>query len=732
MEVVEILGQPNITLEQIVTTLAAVSAFLPVTVCTGYVAAWVTDFYGFRHRSVTERLFWSVPLSLAVSTIGFVLIGRFLSLGSAAAIAILSLVSCIALFVFESVKLRREGSQWSWGIQPFGVTMLLLSVVWIAFVVLSVIDFQSGEKLFMSLTFYDIGARVNWANSVLRTGVPPANPHYFYLHPANLRYYYFWLVDCAVVAKFSSLPMRSVVNAGCIWSGFLLEALTGLYLKHFLNAGARLRRQFLIAALLPAVGGFALLIYFGNMILMHIPPPGDVWYAGQITDLVNFPLFYPHHLASLVCCMFALLLAWLNREARKRDRIASVIFISLALASSFGLSIYVAFAFFLVMVCWAGWQVVFKREWRAPAALFAGGVLAGLLLIPYLQERTHTASKLAGSGPGGGSPFRLSVHETIPPGWLVHSALLRGLDETHPRAARAIAKLILMPPGFALELGVYCIVLLVFLVPAWRGRRPLTPAQQTLIFMAIATFPFMSFIRSSVINVNDFGIHSALFIQFPLLLLLSELLLVWKLEKTDRKKLESKDGFRAPDHSPRWLRPLITAAILIGILSTSWRVLVLRFILPIASLNASHASNPQVAELPHKAYIAYLGYRELDKRIPKQAVVQFNPWGDWLFWKNIDLVNTDHQVATVGSGLWCGAELGGDPSGCPALLKAIDPLFQDADANAEQARAACETYGVDYLVATIYDPQWKDRKSWAWTLPEVVADPEFRAVDCHE
>src|SRR5262249_48095039 len=160
-----------------------------------------------------------------------------------------------------------------------------------------------------------------------------------------------------------------------------------------------LRRQFLLAALLPAVGSFALCIYFWNMIVLHIPPPGDVWYAGQIADLVNFFLFYPHHLAGMVCCMFALLLAWIAPQSG-RDRFWSLIFIGLALASSFGLSVYVAFAFFLVMLCWAACKLL-KRQWRVPALLFAGGVLAAVLLAPYLYEITHGASKMASTSATG-------------------------------------------------------------------------------------------------------------------------------------------------------------------------------------------------------------------------------------------------------------------------------------------------------------------------------------------
>jgi hypothetical protein len=45
-------------------------------------------------------------------------------------------------------------------------------------------------------------------------------------------------------------------------------------------------------------------------------------------------------------------------------------------------------------------------------------------------------------------------------------------------------------------------------------------------------------------------------------------------------------------------------------------------------------------------------------------------------------------------------------------------------------RATCLEFGVQYLVATVYDTAWKHRDGWVWTLPVVVADPEFRALDC--
>jgi len=60
----------------------------------------------------------------------------------------------------------------------------------------------------------------------------------------------------------------------------------------------------------------------------------------------------------------------------------------------------------------------------------------------------------------------------------------------------------------------------------------------------------------------------------------------------------------------------------------------------------------------------------------------------------------------------------------------IDALFSGA--NAEQARATCREFGIHYLVARIYDPAWQDKQSWVWKLDPIVANEEFRALDCRE
>jgi hypothetical protein len=136
--------------------------------------------------------------------------------------------------------------------------------------------------------------------------------------------------------------------------------------------------------------------------------------------------------------------------------------------------------------------------------------------------------------------------------------------------------------------------------------------------------------------------------------------------------------------------------------------------------------------MSQKAYIYSAGYAQLDAAISHSAVVQFNPENQD---KDrvamiVNMLNIDHQTAIAGDKGGCGSELGGDPSGCPTMASAIDPLFHGG--SPDQARAVCRRFGIQYLVVSIYDPAWNDGQGWVWTLKPVVSDRDFRALECDQ
>lgn len=706
-------------------SLLAIPAFLPATLCTGYLAAWFTNLHDFRHRSLVDRLFWSVPLSVAVSTIASVLIGKAFSLEVVVMFFLGSTVLFLATVGSERLRLSRSGRNWVLGWSPLGGKALTLGVIWIVLAVLSLIDLQSDHQLFMSLTIFDHASRVNWTESILRTGVPPANPLYFYEQSANMRYYYFWNVICAAVARMSHLPVRAVYVASCVWGGFILAALIGLYLKHFLAVGIRLRKQFLIANSLLMVSGFSSVVVIWKTIYRNGGLPGapQIWAVAQLNSWYDSLLFVPHHISSMVCCMFAFLLAWLDRRSGVRGGIAGAVFIAAALASSFGLSIYVAFGFFLSMLVWALWQIALEHVFRPALLLAVGGAGAVFLLLPYLSELRHGSS-----GMHGGSMFGFAVRETFSPDGILVSSLMQHFAQSHPWAALSLCRLVLLLPGIAIELGVFLIAFFIYLVPAWRVRRPLTPPQKSLVFIAVSALLVSSFIRSNILDINDFGVRSALFLQFATLLMASELITAWKSDGREPGVSHAAPG--SPYKSPSWLRVGVRLALVLGTITTIHQALIFRFTIPIA-LAVTHmrpVKDPVAANIAHNTYISAIGYAQLDASIPPNAIVQPNPASSNAFWSLVDEVYVDRQRAIAGDKPWCGAELGGDPSGCQPMATAIDSLFNGA--TEEQARATCREYKISYLVSRIYDPAWQDKQSWVWTLRPVVSNPEFRALDC--
>jgi hypothetical protein len=667
-----------------------------------------------------------VPLSLAVSTIACVLIGKFLSLTAVVIFLLAAAALWLATIGREGLLLRRAGKKWNIGWRPLGGTAMILAIVWIVVAVLSLVDLESSHHLFMNVAVLDQCFRVDWTESVLRTGVPPANPLYLYNHPAVMRNYYFWYVICAAVAKLSHLPVRSVFVASSVWAGLFLAALNGLFLKHFLEAGVQLRRQFLRSVLLLAVTGLDICVILWNLFYLHHPPPFDfeAWSQDPILSWLDTLFWSPNHIVSLVCCMFAFLLAWMAGKDGGQKRTASVALIALALASAFGLSIYVTFAFFLVMLVWAFWQIAIERTPRPALLLAAGGAGAIPLLIPYLRELTHTDSKMQ-----GGAPFAFAVRKTFSADGLLSSSLFHPFATAHPHAALNLAKLLLLAPGYTIELGFYLVILLIYLVPAWRGRTPLSPAQRSLLVIAAATVPFMSLMRSSVLTLNDFGFRSALLLQFPLLLLGSEAITRWSLE--DLNSTSSATSASLRQSTPHWLRSIAALALIAGAVGTLSQALWFRFIVPLVEVG--HMRAPQdgdAGNLSHNAWFSAIGYAQLNAAIPSDAVVQFSPLHADAYWISADLLGVGHQTAIISDQGGCGSELGGDPGGCTPMAAAIDSLYNGA--SAEQARATCHQYGIQYLVARVYDPVWKDKNSWAWTLGPVVADDEFRALDCRQ
>jgi len=655
--------------------------FALVLVGPGYVTGWVTDILGFRGRTLAEQMIWSLPLSLCVMTLMAVFVGKYGSLNAACWVAALLTIAAVGLG-------WRHGAAAKWSLQRLTAGVM---VAWVLFVVMELVDFGFGNKLYMSTTVFDHSVRTAFVEAVVRTGVPPHNPLYWTTvggvgHAAPMRYYYFWYVLCAMVVKLGHVTARQSMIASCVWAGFAVAAAIALYCQHFL--GVARRRLIGVAIALLTVTGLDLLVVVANLLRGQAMDPDMEWWSmTQVTSWMDTLLWVPHHAAGLVCCLFGFLLVWMSRERGRGQRLVCGVVAGLGFASAFGISTYIAVGFAMVMVAWLV-RALLRDRVRA-AVLLLAGVTASLVLVPYLRELRQAGPNAAGKT----HLFALGVRPMIDPGMVADDP-----------AAKGMAVVALLGPGYFVELGFFALVLAV----AWRRRRSLGEAERTAVFLTLWGLVVATFVRSTVIGTNDFGIRSMLIPQFFLLLLGAMLVGgEWAMPRL-------------------WVKRVMAGALAVGVAGTMYQAVALRIYLPIEE----KLGRAEYAGLAERNMTLRVAFDQMDLAIAKDAVVQYDTRVPGEFFTYSQLINVGRQ--TVNGVPECDTAFGGEQEACAGITIALDRIFAESDGEmgADEARAACGELAAGYLIATRWDGVWATKSSWVWGLPAKVATPEVRIVEC--
>ena len=683
-------------------------AFALVLVGPGYLLGWAMDLLEFRKRALGERIVWSVPLSFGFTTMVAVMVSKYGSLGMAC--WVLAGMGTVAAGLIGVEVLRGDRLRVGWA----GV---VVGAVFALFVVGELVDIGFGNKLYMSVTVYDNALRTAFVDAVVRTGVPPGNPLYWTVsatgvgNAAPMRYYYFWYVVCGLVVKIAGVSARQAMIASCVWSGFGLATVIALYCKYFLrpadSVAAGRRRIWITVGLLAVTGLDIIPVIVAYLQGAPTDPDMEWWSQGQVTSWLDTILWVPHHLASLVCCVFGFLLVWMAASRGWRQRVLCGFVAGIGFAASLGISTYVSAAFAMVMVPWLMWSLGWKEGRSRCPALVVAGLVAVLLLLPFLNE-------LRAAGPttdGQTSPFGLSMRRMIDPDLIATLPGLKQMRRWDPDVEERAALLLLMPPGYAAELGFYAVVLILVL---WRVRELEGDAERTALFLMLGGLFVSSFVRSTVISLNDFGVRAALVPQFFLLLLAGLLL----------------DGtIKVSRRSVKWA---LGATMAVGLLGTVYQAVLLRLYLPVEdrlerqNLGGLAERNMALREVLH----------DLDARSPKMAVVQYGTQQPSVFFNFAQLLNTPRQTANGVPE--CDVAFGGDPRPCEGIKAELARLYLEPAGyvagvkveDASEARESCRRVGVGELVATKWDPVWRAREGWVWTLPAIAATDNVRVVGC--
>ena len=682
--------------------------FALVLVGPGYLLGWATDLLEFRKRQLGERIVWSVPLSFGFTTVVAVMVSKYGSLGMAC--WVLAGMGMVAAGLIGAEALRGGRLRMGW----VGV---VVGVVFALFVVGELVDIGFGNKLYMSVTVYDNALRTAFVDAVVRTGVPPGNPLYWTVsetgvgHAAPMRYYYFWYVVCGLVVKFAGVSARQAMIGSCVWSGFGLAAVIALYCRYFLrpadSVAAERRRIWISVGLLAVTGLDIIPVIVGYLRGMPTDPDMEWWSLGQVTSWLDTILWVPHHLAALVCCVFGFLLVWMAASGGWRQRVLCGIVAGIGFAASFGLSTYVSAAFAMVMVSWLMWSLGWKEGRSRCPALVIAGVVALVLLVPYLRELRAAGP----TGEGKTTPFAFSARRMIDPDSLSDLPGFKQMRRWHLAAEDEAAVLLLMVPGYIAELGFFALVLGIV---GFRLRQLDGDTERTAVFLVFNGLLVSSFVRSTVIGTNDFGIRSMLVPQFFLLLLGGVLL----------------DGtIKVSRRSVRWA---LGVTLAVGLVGTVYQAGLLRLYLPVEdrlqrqNLGGLAERNMALREVLH----------DLDVRSPRMAVVQYDTQQPSAFFNFAQLLNTPRQTANGVPG--CAVVFGGDRGPCEGIKAELARLYLEPGGyvagtkveDASEARESCRRLGVGELVATKWDPVWRAKEGWVWTLPAIAATESVRVVGC--
>ncbi len=671
----------------------------------GYLLAATFNLFGFRVRNPLEQSAWAVALSFAISPIVAVLMARITSIGVVAVLFQAAAAVTLVLFLAGRPlrKLRMDRNL---------CALALFLAFAVAILVASLVDIQRGDKLFLSVSVLDQAYRVAFINGIAHSGIPPGNPLY---HPgvgAPLRYYYFWYALCAVCMKIAHASARQALMASSCWVGIGLVAVISLYARHFLQVTVRLYRFILVAVLLLTVTGLDILPVFYNIVINH-DFAGDLewWSADQITSWFDSMIWVPNHVAALLACLVAFLLLWCCKTApARRDRIPATLLAGFAAASAFGLSIYVAAGFALLMLLWLADLLLRQRDASAAGRAAATPALASLLLLPYLRDLLATSSSTGhGARAGVGHLFQFGVRKMIDSDLIAAMPVFAEIRSRHPVLLDQALRLLLLLPGYALELGFFGLVLIL----AIRNRRSLQPPFELALWFSVAGLVLVSLVRSAVIGNNDFGYRAALIPSFFLLILAA-----------DRMTSAA---------SRSWLAILL----IVGLAGTAFQALMLRIYVPLHVT----ARMSGFDGLPEAAYAARTEYAAISDRIPADAILQPDLADPGSYFSVINMLYSERAMATDGA-QDCGAVFGGDPALCANTQAIVHKLFAAPAPSGEVARNLCHSAGIGYLAVSGRDPAWRNATGWVWTLPAVTggtnwhspedasANATFRVVQC--
>lgn len=680
----------NYTLQDIAGTLLAFVLFPLVFVFPGYVIGWALDLFEFRKRLPSVQFVMGIALSNALSPILLFLAYR-LGTPRLALLCVFAFAATGLTLLAASFRVKRPAPAPE--LRRYQRLAIGMSVLWMAFIVLLLVDIQVGDRLYFSGASYDLTTRVAVVDAITRTGVPPVNPGYYPGHPVPLTFlYYFWYILASVIDAAGGIYVTAyhAMIASIAWCGIALAATLAVYLRlRSHQTSAQIWRRSLLAAQFIAVGGLdfpivlALLVEF-KLIFNVLPFQGRIegWNM-PIMSWMNALAWVPHHLAGALACLTGMMIFIHYRAADLKRQIIAWTLVGLCFASAFGLSVWTLFVFGIFWLVWAVYRLIREQDRRALWGMAAAGFLALVFILPFLLD--IAGGSIAGTGKSG-----------FPIAFYVRPFTVSAFLDSWPPRVVDLVSLFFLPVSYLIELGVYFLVGAIWMQRLRAGYFRDNPYQVPELLLIITSLVVLSFVASRLIAINDLGIRGWLPMQV--------ILIVWATDLvSSRKQVQplSLSSFPQSIGESGRTRAIIALMLITGLLTTAMEVVTVRtwpMLVDLGVVGFPNELSPDT-DLGRRTYDARRAYDFVHESVPAALVIQNNP--ETVLDRPAGLYGM-HQM-----GLADRTAYGLSADQFSALRDEISPAFTGGDSLGwTSVDEICARHGIDVLLYKDTDPIW--------------------------
>lgn len=678
----------NFTLQDIFGITLAVSLYPFAFVFPGYVTGWALDLFDFRKRTNAAQFVMGIAFSSMISPTLFFFSYRFASSRFAIALSFVIAILAGIIFVFEYKKNK---------LQPpdFGYKKLALLFVfsWVMLSILVLVDLQINNRLYFSNNAYDLTTRVAVVDAITRTGVPPVNPSYFPGYEVRLNFlYYYWYILASLVEQMGGKWVSAYHSmiASISWAGIILFAALATYLRVRDKASSfQSWKKAFVAIQLFTVGGLdfimvTLIASSFNFQLGKMTFQGNVegWNM-PIMSWMNALAWVPHHLVAALGCVISILLLFHGMQGNKFRRLVYALMIGIAFASAFGLSVWVMFVFSIFWGVWGLIVLMKQRNYEQFFWMVVSGFIAVVFAYPFISGILNSGEALT----SGGNPLA----------FYVRPFLVGDLLDGFPALAVDMVNFVFLPLNYLFEFGLYFLLAILWYQEIYQKIGDKNPVYRAELILVTVSIFILSFFRSNLIAINDLGIRGWLPVQF--------ILVVWSADVIVR--ITNAKNWITPKlflgiKQPRFLGFVLSAMLVIGVLTTSLEFLSLRTwsILVDASIVGFPNKLSPDAHLGERTYSARLAYEFIRDVLPSNKTIQTNPLD--ILDRPSGLYASRQMVISDRTAYGIPFEAYND------FANDIGSMFTDKAANWASLDAKCKKYSIDFLVIKDTDPLWND------------------------